>query len=167
MYKPKVILCRLHTGGKSVEEIREDCKGQGLAYRDFENIQKANAQFDGVELWLSLWSYDNYSSYHIYGWKDDVDEKMMMGIYFMEQLHPYPQYKDRLEEFIKDWKAKRYDPGCALCFEKNQVEELGVVQEEEKEERKADEEEKAQTQPRKKRRKTKDRRRKHKTGRGK
>ena len=130
MYKPKVILAHLHTGGKSLEEIQRDCEGQGLTPQDIMNIQKANEQFDGVQLYLSLWDYDNYGVYHLYGWQDDVDEKMMMGIYFMEQVHPFPQYKDNLEGFIKDWKAKEYEPGSTLCFDKAQVEELGVVQEE-------------------------------------
>jgi hypothetical protein len=143
MYQPKVILGRICTGGKSIEEIQKDCKGQGLSIQDIENIRKAYEYFNGVDLWLSLWSYDNYSAYHLYGWKDDVDEKMMMGIYHMEQVHPFPHYKDKLEDFIKDWKGKKYNPDGALCFEKNQVEVLGVVQEESKEELKADEEKKA------------------------
>lgn len=41
-YKPKVVLCRLHMAGKSIQQIREECAGQGMTYRDFENIQRAN-----------------------------------------------------------------------------------------------------------------------------
>jgi hypothetical protein len=77
MYKPKVVLARLCTGGISLEEIMEQNKDQCLTIQDIESIQKANTHFDGVELWLSLWSYDNYSSYHVYGWKDDADEKSL------------------------------------------------------------------------------------------
>ena len=39
-YQPKVIRCRLKTGGKTIREIREKNKGQGMVYRDFENIKK-------------------------------------------------------------------------------------------------------------------------------
>lgn len=139
-YMPKVIKCRLKTGGKTIEEIREKNRGQGLTYRDFENIQRAYEQFNGVVLYLSLWDYDNYESYHVSGWDDEVDEKMMMGVYYAEQTHPFPRYKDKLQEFITDWKAKRYDPGCAMCFDKEDVEELEVIREEVKEEVKSHEE---------------------------
>lgn len=37
-YRPKVVRCRLKTGGKSIPQIREECRGQGLTYRDFENM---------------------------------------------------------------------------------------------------------------------------------
>ncbi|MBU5438312.1 hypothetical protein KQI42_09845 [Tissierella sp. MSJ-40] len=132
-YVPKIIKCRLKTGGKTIEEIREKNKGQGLAYRDFKNIQRAYEQFDDVILYLSLWDYDNYESYHICGWDDEFDEKMMMGVYYAEQIHPFPQYKGKLQTFIADWKAKRYDPGCAICFNREDVEELEVISEEVKE----------------------------------
>lgn len=29
-YRPKVVRCRLKTGGKSIPQIREECRGQGL-----------------------------------------------------------------------------------------------------------------------------------------
>ena len=157
-YIPKVIKCRLKTGGKTIEEIREKYKGQGLTYRDFENLQKANEEFDGIVLYLSLWEYDNHGSYHISGWDNEVDEKMMMGIYYAEQTHPFPQYIDKLKEFIADWKAGEYDPGCPMAFDKEDVEELEVISEEVKEEVKNyEEKEKAkrtpQTRQKKKRRK--------------
>lgn len=31
-YQPKVIRCRLHTGGKTIQEIRERYAGQGMTY---------------------------------------------------------------------------------------------------------------------------------------
>lgn len=57
-YRPKVVRCRLKTGGKSIPQIREECRGQGLTYRDFENIQRSNEEFDGLVVLLSLWAYD-------------------------------------------------------------------------------------------------------------
>jgi hypothetical protein len=155
-YRPKIVKARLKTGGKSISEIREQNKGQGLTYRDFENIQKANEQFDGLVIYLSLWEYDNYSSYHLYGWDNKDDERMMMGMYCAEQIHPAPQYKGKLEEFIADWKAKAYDPGCVFGFEHSDVEELEVIQEEVKEVRQdGKEKEKAQAKPHRKRKKKK------------
>jgi len=155
-YTPKVIKGRIKTGGKTIAEIREQNKGQGLTYRDFENIQKAYEQFDGLVIYLSIWDYDNYSSYHLHGWDNEADERMMTGMYYAEQTHPQPQYKNRLEEFVADWKAKEYDPGCAFCFELSDVEELEILHEEVKEvqqDGKEKEKEKAQPKPSRNRKK--------------
>ena len=81
-YKPKVVLCRLHMAGKTIQQIREECAGQGMTYRDFENIQRANEYFDGVRCRLSLWEWDNYESYHLDDWDAPDDERMMMAIYY-------------------------------------------------------------------------------------
>lgn len=129
-YQPKIIRCRLKTGGKSIEEIREKYKGQGMVYRDFENMQKANEQFDGLTLLLSLWDYDKHESYHMHQWNECDEERVMMAIYYSEQVHPYPRYKNKFKEFKNDWKLGIYDPGCALCFDPADVEELEVICEE-------------------------------------
>ncbi len=129
-YQPKVVKCRLKTGGKSIEEIRERYKGQGMVYRDFENIQRANEQFDGLTVLLSLWSYDHHESYHLHNWEPTDDERIMMAIYYSEQVHPFPQYKNDLESFKKDWAAGTYSSDCALCFEPADVEEIEVISEE-------------------------------------
>lgn len=150
-YRPKIIKCKLKTGDKTIPEIKERYKGQGLVYRDFENIQRANEEFDGAILYLSLWDYDDYESYHIHDWNKEMDGKMMMGIYYAEQTHPFPRYKGKLEEFISDWKSNKYDPGCSMCFDKEDVEELEVVQEEFKEVRKSHEEKKEKRTKKKKR----------------
>ena len=75
-YKPKVVLCRLHMAGKTIQQIREECAGQGMTYRDFENIQRANEYFDGVRCRLSLWEWDNYESYHLDDWDAPDDERI-------------------------------------------------------------------------------------------
>lgn len=155
MYQPKIVLCRLKTGGKTIAEIREKHKGQGLTYRDFENLQKAFEEFNGLKVYLSLWAYDNYRSYHLHGWENDIDEKMMMGTYYSEQTHPFPQYIDKMEEFIVDWKAGEYDPGCSFCFDPEDVEEIEVYREEVKEEAKGHKKEKV---PHRKKKKNKRRR---------
>lgn len=129
-YQPKIIKCRLKTGGKSVEQIRAKYTGQGMVYRDFENIQRANEQFDGLILSLSLWNYDGHSRYHMSGWEPADDARIMMAIYYSEQIHPYPRYKNDLEKFNADWKAGTYDPGCSLNFDKEDVEELEVISQE-------------------------------------
>lgn len=129
-YKPKVVLCRLHMAGKTIQQIREECAGQGMTYRDFENIQRAGEYFDGVRCRLSLWAWDNYDSYHLEDWDAPDDERMMMAIYYSEQVHPVPRYKNDLEKFKADWAAGTYDPGGVICFSPRDVEVIEVVSEE-------------------------------------
>lgn len=129
-YQPKVIRCRLKTGGKSIEEIRQRYTGQGMTYRDFEAIQQANEQFDGLILQLSLWAYDDHESYHLHNWDKADDDRVMMALYYSEQVHPYPRYKNDLEKFRADWTAGTYDPGAVLCFPPSDVEEIEVLCEE-------------------------------------
>ena len=50
MYRPMEIRGRLHTGGKTVGQIRECYTGQGLTYRGFESLQRAFDLFDGQEI---------------------------------------------------------------------------------------------------------------------
>lgn len=130
-YKPKVVLCRLHTAGKTVEQIQEELKGQGFTCRDFRNMVKSNEYFDGLELWASMWNWDNHESWHLWNWKKEDDEKVMMGLYHAEQFHPFPRYKNEFEKFKADWEAEAYDPGCTYTFPLEAVEVLEVVQEEE------------------------------------
>lgn len=129
-YQPKVIRCRLKTGGRTIEEIRERYKGQGLTYRDFENIQRANEEFNGLVVLLSLWAYDNHESYHLHNWDPVDDERMMMALYYSEQVHPYPRYKNDFEKFKTDWAGQTYDPAAVLCFPPEDVEEIEVMCEE-------------------------------------
>lgn len=56
---------------------------------------------------------------------------MMMAIYYAEQVHPFPRYKNDLVKFKADWTAQAYDPGGAsLTFAPADVEELEVLCEE-------------------------------------
>ena len=116
--------------GKTIQQIREECAGQGMTYRDFENIQRAGEYFDGVRCRLSLWEWDNYDSYHLEDWDAPDDERMMMAIYYSEQVHPVPRYKNDLEKFKADWAAGTYDPGGVICFNPRDVEEIEVISEE-------------------------------------
>lgn len=161
-YKPKIVKCRLKTGGKTIPEIREQYKGQGLTYRDFENIQRANEKFHGTAVLLSLWAYDNYESYHLYSWEEAADEKIMLGMYYAEQTSPCPCYIDRQDEFIADWKSGKYEPACAFCFQPCDVEEIAVISEEVKEEKSNGKEKEKTPPPRPRARATKKKHRRRK-----
>lgn len=58
-YQPKVIRCRLKTGGKTIQEIREKNKGQGMVYRDFENIKKT---YDILTAWFYFFPFGTTTS---------------------------------------------------------------------------------------------------------
>ena len=127
MYQPqKIVLCLLKTGGKSIQEIRDQCAGQSMTYQDFENIQRANDQFDGLIVLLSLWDWDP-GSYHLHDWDPADDERIMMAIYYFEQVHPFPRYKNDIKKFKMDWKAGTYDPAGELTFDPADVEEIKVT----------------------------------------
>lgn len=132
-YKPKVVRCRLKTGGKTVQELREKLTGQGFTVRDFQNIIKAGDYFDGLEVQVSMWNWDNHESWHLWNWKEEDDEKVMMAMYHAEQFHPYARirkYKDNFEQFQKDWKAQEYEADASYTFDFDEVEVLEVIQEE-------------------------------------
>lgn len=135
MYKPKVIRCRFKTGEKTLEQIKkEEFEDESVCQGDLENMKKMYDTLDGVEVILSLWDYDKYSSYHLYTWKTEADEKIMMAMYYAEQVSPFPAYINDLEQFKEDWKAGGYEPPCAISFRLEDVEELEVIREETKEE---------------------------------
>lgn len=128
--KPKVVKGKIITGGRTIAQIREENKGQGLTYRDFENMQEAYEQFDGAIAVFRLWAYSNFDSYYLAGWEQEYDEQIMMGMYYAEQTNPLQtKYKNNLELFIADWKANEYDPLCAFALNKGDVEEIEVLQE--------------------------------------
>lgn len=89
-YKPKVVLARLKTGGKTVEQIRDELKGQGFTWNQFKHMKESYDLFDGLELYLSLWAYDGHSAWHLYNWKQEDDERVMNAIYHAEQFNPFP-----------------------------------------------------------------------------
>jgi len=130
-YLPKVAFVRLHTAGKEVKDYQQELKGQGFTFNQFKHMKKADELWDGLELWLSMWSYDNHESWHLLSWKKEDDNRVMLAMYEAEQFNPFCAYEDDFEGFEEDWKAGKYDPGCTLTFPLSAVEVLEVVQEEE------------------------------------
>lgn len=129
-YLPKVALVRLHTAGKTVDEYRKELTGQGFTYRQFEHMKRMDEYWDGLELWVSMWNYDNHESWHLWNWKKEDDNRVMLAMYEAEQFHPYERYKNDFEKFKADWEAEKYDPGMTYTFPPDMVEVLEVVQEE-------------------------------------
>ena len=128
MYKLTEVKCRLHTGGKTVDEIRERYTGQGLTYRNFESLQRAFDLFDGQEISLYRKEDGGAPTYYVAAWPK-ANGKIMDGVFEAEQTHPKPMYKGEREKFIADWLSGRYNARMAFEFPAEDVEELEVVQE--------------------------------------
>lgn len=130
-YLPKVAFVRLQTGGKEVKEYQQELKGQGFTYRQFEHMKRSDEYWNGLELWVSMWNYDNHESWHLWNWKKEDDSRVMLAMYEAEQYNPFRGYENNFEKFKADWEAGAYDPGCTYSFPLEVVEVLEVVQEEE------------------------------------
>ncbi len=129
-YKPKIVKAKLHTAGKTYEDIRKELKGQGFTCKQMKAMVRQNNYLDGLTLYLSLWDYDNHEKWHLWNWEDNIDEKVMCALYEAEQYHPMPRYKNDFERFKTDWINGEYDPGCSFTLPLEQVEVLEVLQEE-------------------------------------
>jgi hypothetical protein len=121
----------LHTGGKSIEDYRRKYTGQGFTVRDFEHMKKADDLFDGLEIYLSLWDYDDHAQWHVWNWEKEADQTVMQAFFEAEQYSPYSTAPDDIEEFEKIWERGEYEPGGTYCFDFENVEVLEVLQEEE------------------------------------
>lgn len=122
-YIPKTIKCKINSKNITDEEMTKHCFSES----EKEAVREFYKKIDGAILILSLWRYDNYESYHVSGWEDSQDKQMMEAIFELEK--EFGAYND-YEEFKKDWKAKEYDPGCAMTFPKCVIEELEIMCEE-------------------------------------
>lgn len=129
MYRPIEIRCRLHTGGKSVDEFRRRYTGQGLTWRNFESLKRAFDLFDGQQINLFRKGAGDEAVYYVAVWPK-ANTRIMEGVYEMEQTHPEPVYIGRKERFVMDWMAGTYTARMAVAFLPEDVEELEVVREE-------------------------------------
>ena len=129
-YLPKVAFVRLHTAGKEVKDYQQELKGQGFTSYQFKHMKKADELWDGLELWVSMWDYDNHESWHLWNWKKEDDNRVMLAMYEAEQFHPYERYINDFDRFKSDWEAGTYDSGCTFTFPLEAVEVIEVVQEE-------------------------------------
>ena len=80
-YLPKVAFVRLHTAGREVKDYREEFKGQGFTSNQFKHMKKADELWDGLELWVSMWDYDNHESWHLWNWKKEDDNRVMLALF--------------------------------------------------------------------------------------
>lgn len=121
--------CRLHTGGKTVAQIRERYTGQGLTYRGFESLQRAFDLFDGQEVNLFKKERGGEAVYYVAVWPKE-NMNIMDAVYEAEQTHPDRRYTDDKQKFMLDWLQGKYSAGMAFEFRAEDVEELAVLREE-------------------------------------
>lgn len=133
MYRPKVIRGRLKTGGKTAEQLVNENSGYSMEAEELVSLKKGYDLFDGLAVALSLWDYDNYSSYHLLSWDKKDDKKVMEAIYQFEQDSVFGSYQHMHKKFVEDWNNNQYSADGVLCFELEDVEVLEVLQEEVKE----------------------------------
>ena len=129
MCRLKEIRCRLHTGGKTVAEIKTRYTGQGLTYRGFESLQRAFDLFDGQQ--INLFKRENGGEivYYVAVWPKE-NMNVMDAVYEAEQTHPDQRYTGDKQKFMLDWLQGKYSAGMAFEFQAEDVEELSVLREE-------------------------------------
>lgn len=86
---------------------------------------------DGHALMLSLWDYDNRSSWHLDYWKNEDDSVVMETMFITETAAGMCLY-DTLEEFAEHW--DEWEAQGVFCIPLDNVEVLKVLQEEAKSE---------------------------------
>lgn len=112
------------------EEYREKYTGQGFTVNDFKAMQKSDQYFNGLELYLSSWSYDQHGCWHLWNWEPGADERVKLAIYHAEQFKGGSEYENNFQKFAEDWEKGVYDPGMVYTFPLDHVEVLEVLQEE-------------------------------------
>lgn len=124
-YSPEVLKCKMNFKNITDDEIRKYC----IDDKEVEGVRKFYEKLDGIELYLSLWDYDNYENYHLSGWSNDVDKIVKEAFWIYEQ--EFGVYKNK-NDFKSIWKAGEYDCGGSIIFNLNNAEVLEIISKEKK-----------------------------------
>lgn len=125
--KIKIYRAKMHTAGKTKEQLLKDFDGPEPDEQLAQNYIKAFDLIDGIEVFVADGFATNDNDYSLIGWDDKADPKMKEFIYLMEQDPFMGTYVDKREQFDKDWDSKEYEPPAAIHFEKDDVEILEDV----------------------------------------
>jgi hypothetical protein len=115
LYKAK-----LHTGGKTPEQIKSDFDGPEPNEKEIQNWIKAYDLIAGIE--VAVMKSRSGSGYCLVSWQKKDDEKIRDFIYQVEQDEMFGTYVNEREEFIKDWDSGEYSPAGSLVFNSEDVE---------------------------------------------
>lgn len=91
-------------------------------------VHDTGLPIDGCILSLSLWDWDNYESYHLFGWDDADDESVMLTMHKEDIV-----FNDMpIEDFKELWRAEEYEPDGVYCIPLDKVKIIEVIREEQK-----------------------------------
>lgn len=124
-YSPEVLKCKMNFKNITDDEIRKYC----IDDKEVSGVRKFYEKLDGIELYLSLWDYDNHEDYHLSGWAEDVDEMVKEAFWIYEQEFGFCKNKS---DFKSIWEAGEYDCGVSIIFNLNNAEVLEVISKEKK-----------------------------------
>ena len=89
-YTPRVVRARIKIPARPWQAYREEYRGQGFTVNNFKAMQKADQYFNGLEIILSSWWYDDHSCWHLFNWPQEVDDRVMCAMYHAEQYKGGP-----------------------------------------------------------------------------
>jgi hypothetical protein len=116
LYKAK-----LHTAGKTPEQILKGYDGLTPSDEVVQGIIKAYNLIDGLEVVVSN-SFYGKDTYTLIIWNKSDDDKFKEFSYLLEQDPFMGTYVNEREQFDKDWDSEQYEPPGSLSFQKSDVE---------------------------------------------
>ncbi|WP_025727731.1 hypothetical protein [Heyndrickxia ginsengihumi] len=120
-FSTKVYQAKLKTGGKTLDQIRNDFDGYPVSDDELQNYKKAYDIIDGLEITVTESLLDN-GHYVLLGWTNENIMEFREFFYLIEQDRVFGFYENDREGFIKDWVSGEYEPACAIGFDKADVE---------------------------------------------
>lgn len=123
--KIRIYKARFQTAGKTSEEIRsefDDSIGPPPTEKEIQLWKKTLIALDGTELFVTDSFLSSGDRFTIISWPNESDEKMMEFVYAAEQDSMFGTYQDEKEQFIKDWKADKYEPSGSLSVSPSDIE---------------------------------------------
>jgi hypothetical protein len=122
LYKAK-----LHTAGKTPEQILKCYDGLTPSDEVVQGIIKAYNLIDGLEILVSN-SFYGKDIYTLFLWNKADDEKFKEFSYLLEQDPYMGTYVNEREQFEKDWDSEQYEAPGSLSFQKEDVEIIQQVE---------------------------------------
>lgn len=119
----KIYSAILHTGGKSLEEIKGSEKEWNYSDEEAQIIKEYMDAWDGIE--ICVMEVENRFAYLSHA--DQQDEEVMNAFYFMEQDPVFGSYQDDREEFERAWKEGEYQAAGTVAFTAEDVELIGEI----------------------------------------
>jgi hypothetical protein len=112
---------RLHTAGKTSEQILKTYEGLKPSDEVVQGIIKAFNLIDGLGVVVSN-SFYGKDTYTLIIWNKSDDDKFKEFSYLLEQDPFCGTYVNDREQFEKDWDSEQYEPPGSLSFLTSDIE---------------------------------------------